>query len=49
MAAKRKVSQRVLEAVSKVLRNPENSKKAKVAAGSALTQRLPRKKGIRHH
>ncbi len=39
--AKRKVSKRVLEAVSRILRDPRNSKGAKIAAGSALTQRLP--------
>ena len=45
MLVKRRVSKRVLGAVSRVLRNPENSKKAKMAAGSALTQRTTSRRG----
>ena len=38
------ISRRAKEAAEKVLRNPENSKKAKTARGSALTQRNRRPK-----
>lgn len=40
--AKPIINRRVASAASKVLRNPKSSKSAKVAAGSALTQRLTR-------
>jgi len=45
----RRVSRRVLDAVSRVLHNPENSKGAKVAAGLALTQNPRKKKEIKRH
>ncbi|KKL58393.1 hypothetical protein LCGC14_2225850, partial [marine sediment metagenome] len=38
------VSERILGAVSRVIHNPGSSKRAKIAAGKALTQKLPEQK-----
>jgi hypothetical protein len=42
--ATKKTSPKAASAASKVLSNPKSSKSAKTAAGSALSQREPRKK-----
>lgn len=44
MAMGRKTSARAAKAASKVLRDGRTSKASKTAAGSALSQRAPKKK-----
>jgi hypothetical protein len=44
MTRQRKTSPAAGRASSKVLRNPKSSKNAKIAAGSALSQRAPKRK-----
>lgn len=44
MAKQRRTSSSAAKAASKVLRSPSASKAAKTAAGSALSQRAPKKK-----
>jgi hypothetical protein len=44
MTKSRKTSTRAAKAASKVLRDGRTSKSSKTAAGSALSQRAPRKK-----
>jgi hypothetical protein len=44
MATQRKTSARAAKAASKVLRDGRTSKASKTAAGSALSQRAPKKK-----
>ena len=43
MARQRKTSARAAKAAAKVLANPRSSKAAKTAAGSALSQRAPKR------
>lgn len=44
MAKQRRTSARAAKAASKVLRDGRTSRKSKIAAGSALSQRAPKKK-----
>lgn len=44
MAKERKTSKKAASAASDVLRDGRTSKKSKTAAGSALSQRAPKKK-----
>ena len=44
MVTQRKTSKRVASIASKVLKSPNTSKNSKIAAGSALSQRAPKKK-----
>lgn len=44
MAAQRKTSRRAASAASKVLKDGRTSRASKTAAGSALSQRAPKKK-----
>ncbi len=44
MAQQRKTSSKAASAASKVLRDGRTSKASKTAAGSALSQRAPKKK-----
>jgi hypothetical protein len=43
MARQRKTSAKAAKAAAKVLANPRSSKAAKTAAGSALSQRAPKR------
>ena len=45
MAKQRKTGPKAAKAASSVLRDGRTSKKSKIAAGSALSQRAPKKKG----
>jgi hypothetical protein len=45
MAKTRRTSARAVRAASAVLRDGRTSKKSKIAAGSALSQRAPRRRG----
>lgn len=44
MAKQRKTSQKAAKSASKVLRDKRTGKDSKTAAGSALSQRAPKKK-----
>lgn len=44
MASQRRTSARAASAASKVLKDGRTSKASKIAAGSALSQRAPKKK-----
>lgn len=47
MAKQRRTSKKAAKEASKVLRDKRTSKSSKIAAGSALSQRAPKKKGAK--
>lgn len=47
MAKQRRTSKKAAKAASKVLKDKRTSKTSKIAAGSALSQRAPKKKRVK--